>query len=51
MRHENTEPEACPACEAVLRDDEHDLPECCECDRRLERLLAAWLDFAAIRDE
>jgi acetyl-CoA carboxylase beta subunit len=44
--------ERCPACgqEMYPHEVEREQPVCDACDRRLERHLAAWLDFAAIRD-
>jgi hypothetical protein len=43
----------CPACERELSvaEQHRDAVVCTACDERFERLLHAWLDFAAIRDE
>jgi hypothetical protein len=38
----------CASCGVELRDDEHDLPVCRACDRRLDVELAAYLDFVRV---
>jgi hypothetical protein len=38
----------CPSCSEDLADDEIGRPVCRRCDLRLERELAAYLDFVAV---
>jgi len=40
--------DCCAACEEELREGEQSRPVCGECDRKLDRELAAYLSFVAV---